>query len=220
MASPQKRSNRYSRLVRATLELLAPLLTSFAAAVEAVHAVSTSLGVVFAVGVKVALGITGPVFVGITNYALLYAVRAIFANKDNNNRRPTAIVIAVMVLVALIAAYAGIYLLEMPAAFEGLHPESGFAGVIHKILGAIYFSATTITTLGYGDITPIGDLARLTAAVEALNGLIAFGLFTGAVTGFVAASAIEKTPARTTVLDKGETNKGEGQDGQHKDGSG
>jgi hypothetical protein len=39
---------------------------------------------------------------------------------------------------------------------------------------ALYFSAETYTSLGYGDIVPTGDL-RLLAGVEALNGLLLIG---------------------------------------------
>jgi hypothetical protein len=39
---------------------------------------------------------------------------------------------------------------------------------------ALYFSAETYTSLGYGDIVPAGDL-RLLAGVEALNGLLLIG---------------------------------------------
>jgi hypothetical protein len=34
----------------------------------------------------------------------------------------------------------------------------------------LYFSFVTLTTLGYGDLTPLGDLARMLAVVEALVG--------------------------------------------------
>lgn len=40
--------------------------------------------------------------------------------------------------------------------------------------GYFYFSAESFTTLGLGDIFPIGDL-RLLAAVESLNGLLLIG---------------------------------------------
>jgi hypothetical protein len=40
--------------------------------------------------------------------------------------------------------------------------------------GALYFSAETYTSLGYGDVVPTGDL-RLVAGVEALNGLLLIG---------------------------------------------
>jgi len=38
----------------------------------------------------------------------------------------------------------------------------------------IYFSAETYTSLGYGDVTPSGDL-RMLAGIEALNGLLLIG---------------------------------------------
>jgi voltage-gated potassium channel Kch len=38
----------------------------------------------------------------------------------------------------------------------------------------IYFSAETYTSLGYGDVIPLGDM-RLLAGIEALNGLLLIG---------------------------------------------
>jgi len=40
-----------------------------------------------------------------------------------------------------------------------------------------YFSCTTITTVGFGDIVPVTPAARSLVAVEALVGAIIFGLF-------------------------------------------
>lgn len=40
-----------------------------------------------------------------------------------------------------------------------------------------YFSAVTITTLGYGDIVPITNRARITVAVESILGIVFVGLF-------------------------------------------
>lgn len=45
----------------------------------------------------------------------------------------------------------------------------------------LYFSVVTITTLGYGDIVPLTDRARLTVGVEALYGVVMAGLFLNAV---------------------------------------
>lgn len=45
------------------------------------------------------------------------------------------------------------------------------------IFSNLYFSIITITTLGYGDITPIGKIAQLLAASESLFGIILIGLF-------------------------------------------
>ena len=38
----------------------------------------------------------------------------------------------------------------------------------------MYFSAETYTSLGFGDVTPLGPI-RLLAGVEALNGLLLIG---------------------------------------------
>jgi hypothetical protein len=45
----------------------------------------------------------------------------------------------------------------------------------------LYLSAVTITTLGYGDIVPITNLARMLIAVESVLGIILIGLFLNAI---------------------------------------
>lgn len=44
-----------------------------------------------------------------------------------------------------------------------------------------YFSAVTITTLGYGDITPISDTARWLVTLESILGIVIIGLFLNSV---------------------------------------
>ena len=41
---------------------------------------------------------------------------------------------------------------------------SGFTG--------FYFSFVTLSTVGYGDITPVSRIARMLAAMEAMTGLL------------------------------------------------
>ena len=48
------------------------------------------------------------------------------------------------------------------------HLEGNFAG---SLMDSAYFSFTTFTTLGFGDIVPIGDLRYLTG-IESLTGLV------------------------------------------------
>ena len=43
-----------------------------------------------------------------------------------------------------------------------------------SLMACIYFSAETYTSLGFGDLTPVGPI-RLLAALEALNGLLLIG---------------------------------------------
>jgi Ion channel len=56
-----------------------------------------------------------------------------------------------------------------PGAFafntsEGMHSIRGF--------NAFYFSFVTLSTVGYGDITPVSKVARMLAAMEAMTGLL------------------------------------------------
>lgn len=43
--------------------------------------------------------------------------------------------------------------------------------------GMLYFSAITITTVGYGDVVPLSPLARFLSAMEATFGVVLLGLF-------------------------------------------
>jgi hypothetical protein len=43
-----------------------------------------------------------------------------------------------------------------------------------SLVNCLYFSAETYTSLGFGDLTPVGPV-RLLAGVEALNGLLLIG---------------------------------------------
>ena len=55
----------------------------------------------------------------------------------------------------------------VPTAFRGLPPSGTEYGSGYALL---YFSFTTLTTLGYGDITPLHPLARNLANLEAVIG--------------------------------------------------
>lgn len=47
----------------------------------------------------------------------------------------------------------------------------------NNYLRMLYFSTVVITTLGFGDIVPVSDLARIVVASEAILGIIFIGLF-------------------------------------------
>ncbi|MFM0308719.1 potassium channel family protein [Paraburkholderia sp. RL17-383-BIF-A] len=96
--------------------------------------------------------------------------------------------------------YARIYFLLIPifAAIFYFLP-----GVILKctvnpcsFLEATYFSVVTITTLGYGDITPDGSMAQIFSALEALLGIITIGLFLNSLS-FSISSAAQAVEARS-----------------------
>jgi len=77
--------------------------------------------------------------------------------------------------------YGGLYLILIPlyAIIFTLLPESSFQLNNHHsgFFSSLYFSIITITTLGYGDITPIGKITQSLVASEAILGIILIGLF-------------------------------------------
>lgn len=57
-------------------------------------------------------------------------------------------------------------------------------GIFEKkntFVDSLYFSVVTITTLGYGDISPVSGIGKTIAAIEALLGVILIGVFLLAV---------------------------------------
>jgi hypothetical protein len=77
--------------------------------------------------------------------------------------------------------YGFIYLLLIPLfglIFYFL-PET--IGKEVTLIESLYFSTVTITTLGYGDISPTNDLGRVIAASESLLGITLIGLFLNAL---------------------------------------
>jgi inward rectifier potassium channel len=75
--------------------------------------------------------------------------------------------------------FACVYYLIGPGYFGGLDADT--AG--QQFLNLFFFSAQTITTLGYGHIYPIGNSASIAASVESLLGLLTFALATGVLYG-------------------------------------
>ena len=75
---------------------------------------------------------------------------------------------AVYLLLALIWALSYRVIGELaPGAFKGLSPDQFDAWSQF-----LYFSLTTLTTLGYGDITPVNPFARIWATFEAVVGVL------------------------------------------------
>jgi hypothetical protein len=70
----------------------------------------------------------------------------------------------------LIPLYAVIFWLIPDANLKLNDHQSGF-------FSSLYFSVITITTLGYGDITPAGVVSQLLTASESLLGITLIGLF-------------------------------------------
>jgi voltage-gated potassium channel len=68
-----------------------------------------------------------------------------------------------------------------PSSFEGL-PENALVDQ-DVYWDMTYFSFVTLTTLGYGDITPAGTMARVLAYSEAVVGQLYLAILIGALVG-------------------------------------
>ncbi|RWY50133.1 ion channel [Mucilaginibacter gilvus] len=67
----------------------------------------------------------------------------------------------------------------------GMNSLDGATGITPygRFLDAFFFSAQTISTVGYGHISPRGVVANSVAAIESMMGLLAFALATGLLYG-------------------------------------
>jgi hypothetical protein len=52
----------------------------------------------------------------------------------------------------------------------------------------LYYSFTTLTTLGYGDITPVSPLARILASLEAVTGVLYVAVLIAGLVGMYSRS--------------------------------
>lgn len=84
-----------------------------------------------------------------------------------------------------------IYFILINLFFATLYYFTGIEGLkgveatteIDKFLEAFYFSTQTFSTVGFGRISPVGNLTSSIAAIESLVGLLGFALATGLLYG-------------------------------------
>ncbi len=87
------------------------------------------------------------------------------------------------VLIIGMAMIFGMILFSLLLTFaERKHPKGHFSGSLVQRLGSsLWFSAVTMTTVGYGDKTPLSPIGRLITFFWMLAGVLIIALFTGAV---------------------------------------
>jgi hypothetical protein len=91
---------------------------------------------------------------------------------------PVALALVILVWVTLLVA--GGALVYAPHVPEGFAFQSGLdVSARSDVLDAVYLSAVTLATLGFGDVVPVSGWLRIALPVQALIG---FGLLTASVT--------------------------------------
>jgi voltage-gated potassium channel Kch len=88
--------------------------------------------------------------------------------------------ICIYMLLGLIWAFLYLFVAEaVPGAFNGL-PQAPW---LENFAAAVYFSFVTITTLGYGDISPVLPLARFLVLMEAIVGVFYMAILVASLVG-------------------------------------
>lgn len=97
----------------------------------------------------------------------------------NKKEQQRLVIRLISVFLAVVGAFGLVYFAIGFISGSGLM----FSGRSATFLECIYFSVVTITTLGYGDVTPVG-IARISASCEAIFGLIYAGYAISQVVSF------------------------------------
>ncbi len=75
--------------------------------------------------------------------------------------------------------FASIYFFIGSSQFQGII-QTGPAGIFKEMY---FFSTETYTTVGYGRVNPVGDLANSVSAIESMLGFLSFAIATGLLYG-------------------------------------
>jgi voltage-gated potassium channel len=96
--------------------------------------------------------------------------------------------LAVGVLLLLITFAGGYYLIS-----QG--DPTAFSQPLDRV-GALYFTITVFSTVGFGDITPVGELPRLLVSLQMLLDLVVFGLVAKLIFGAVEVNLRRRAASR------------------------
>lgn len=112
----------------------------------------------------------------VATVGLHYEVLRFLSNWLPSLAIPGRLKLVVVILVAFLAhaAEMGLYGFTLYALVAWFDSGTLSGGAGFSLASCMYFSAETYTSLGFGDLTPVGPV-RLLAAAEALNGLLLIG---------------------------------------------
>lgn len=110
--------------------------------------------------------------IGLATIAAILPITIIRVRRIRSAEHPNLVALEALLVLftALVTGFASVYL-----AID--HNGGQFDGLVTRI-DAIYFTVTTVSTAGFGDITPIGQVARIAVVVQIIVqfSLIAFGV--------------------------------------------
>jgi len=100
-------------------------------------------------------------------FVLAVLLRAVLASRLDAGERIRGAICVYLLLATLWALAFALLERAAPGSFDGLDPA---AAASDRPSDFLYFSLVTLTTLGYGDVRPVGAAARSLATLEALTG--------------------------------------------------
>ena len=112
--------------------------------------------------------------------SLLFALRHVFIGKRIDGNRIIGAICVYLLLGVLLALLNMFVYRLVPGSFHGIAESLNDA---ERGLDLIYYSFVTMTTLGYGDITPVGPLARALAYLGAVAGQFYIAILVGMAVG-------------------------------------
>jgi voltage-gated potassium channel len=121
--------------------------------------------------------------------ALVVQVRGILASSTPLLRAIRTLVVGMPTFLVVFAATYVTVAGQQPGAFT--EPLSRTDG--------LYFTVTTFATVGYGDISPVTQLARIVVTVQMVAGLIAVGLIAKVVLGAVQVARQRNSATRSAA---------------------
>ena len=140
------------------------------AALRSILIISALLAVYFTLPLRGRASAAGLVFlaVGLVGFVALFLwqLRAVSTAGSPRQRAVEALTVS-----------ATVYLLVFSTTYVLLeHSDpSAFSSPLTQV-SALYFSVTVLSTVGFGDITPVSDVARLAVTVQMLGDLVYLGL--------------------------------------------
>ena len=104
--------------------------------------------------------------------------QVLFAGPIDGNKIVGAI--CIYLLIGLIWALLYLFIAQaLPAAFNGLEQRVWY----DNFADAVYYSYVTLTTLGYGDISPVSPIARFLVYLEAIIGVFYMAILVASLIG-------------------------------------
>lgn len=103
---------------------------------------------------------------------------------------------------------------ESPLPIRGSSPDP-----LHVLPAFIYFSLITLTTIGYGDITPLTLQARYAALAEGLTGQLYLAILVARLVGMYMARTTRVDTSRPSTVPEADTPPAETGEGTHRHGA-